>query len=50
MKILLINKTSFEVIQVNSVTNIAFSDGNVTVTAGTSTTYSLDTYNIQFLW
>lgn len=51
MKVLLINKTSFEVIQLNSVSNIAYSEGIVTVTAsGVSTVYSLEDYNLQVLW
>ena len=51
MKILLINKTGLEVIQINSVSNLAFSSGNVTVThSGGSASYSLETYKLHILW
>lgn len=51
MKILLVNTTSLEVIQINGVTNLAFASGNVTVThSGGSNTYSLTTYKLQILW
>ena len=51
MKILLINTTSLEVIQINNVSNLAFNSGNVLIThAGGSATYSLTTYKLQILW
>ena len=50
MKVLIISTTDMNVIQIDNVTNIAYSTGNVTITAGTSTTYSLESYKIQILW
>ena len=51
MKILLINTTSLEVIQINNVSNLAFASDNVTVThSGSNATYSLTTYKLQILW
>ena len=51
MKILLVNTTSLEIIQISGVSNLAFASGNVTVThTGGSATYSLTTYKLQILW
>ena len=50
MKVLLISTTDMNVIQINGVTNIAFASGNVTITAGSATTYSLESYKIQIIW
>lgn len=52
MKVVIMNKTNFSVTYVENVTSIAFNSGtgNYTITAGSSTTYSAATYNIQILW
>lgn len=51
MKIVLVNTTSFEMIQLSGVTNLAFASGNVTVThSGGNDTYSTTTYKLQILW
>lgn len=50
MKIVLISKTDFSVIQVNNVTNIAFSGGNIIVTGSQNVTVSEESYYIQILW
>lgn len=51
MKILLVNTTNFNVVQINNVSDIAYSQGNVTITyTGGSGTYSLTTYKLQIIW
>lgn len=52
MRVMMINKTSMSATQIDGVTNISAS-GNVytiTVSGGTSTTYSKDDYYISILW
>lgn len=50
MKIVLISKTDFSVIQVNNVTNISFSGDNIIVTGSDNVTVSSESYYIQILW
>ena len=50
MKIVLISKTDFSVIQVNNVTNIAFDNGFIRVTGDNSVNVSSDNYYLQILW
>ncbi len=50
MNVLIIAKNNFSVQQINNVTNIAVSGTTATITAGTTTTVSLDDYHIQILW
>lgn len=50
MVIILMNRSSFEVIQLNSVTNITYSSGNYVITAGgTTTTKSAADYILQVI-
>jgi len=51
MKVIIINKSDFNVIQFNGVTNIAYAANQVTITHGGGTgTFSLNTYTISILW
>lgn len=51
MKIILLNKNSFEVLTVDNVSNIAFTSTLIAVTAGGATVnYSRDTYKLQIIW
>lgn len=51
MKILLVSTSNFNVVQINNVSNIAYSDGVVTITyTGGSGTYSLSQYKLQIIW
>ena len=52
MTIILINKQTFDVIQINNVSNIAFdsSTGFWTITGSPSGTYNSKFYNMQIVW
>lgn len=51
MKVVILSKTSFNVIQLSNVSNIAYSAGTVTVTSGgTNYSYSLENYAISILF
>lgn len=48
MTVIIKSKTTFDIVQLNNVTNIAYNAGTkiytITVSGGTSTTYSSDNY------
>ena len=53
MKVIAINKTTFTVIQIDNVTNIAYSSGTYTITYGSpaqTLTYQEDDVRISILW
>lgn len=50
MSVLIISKTSFNQIQIDNVTNIAYAGGNYVITAGSTSTYSASDYNIAILF
>lgn len=51
MKLIIISKSTFNMIELTSVSNIAFGADTFTVTAsGTAHTYAYADYNIQLLW
>lgn len=51
MRVLIKNKNNFNTIELNNVTNIAFSSGNYVITAGgTNYTYSATTYLVNILY
>ena len=50
MKVLVISTTNMNVIQIDDVSYITYASGNVTITAGITATYSLESYKIQILW
>lgn len=51
MVVIVISKTSFNTIQHNNVSNIAYSSGTVTITSGADTySYSVDNYAISILF
>lgn len=52
MSVILLNKSTFEVIQVTNVTNIAYNSStkNLTITGTGGGTFSAETYNLQVLW
>lgn len=51
MKVIIVNKSDFNVIQFNGVTNIAYAANQVTITHGGGTgTFSLSNYTISILW
>lgn len=51
MKVVIISKTSLDITELTSVSNIAFSTDNFTVTSsGNNYTYSYAAYNIQIIW
>lgn len=51
MTIILKSKTTFDIIQINNVTNIAYNEGTkiytITVSGGTTSTYSSDSYYLS---
>ena len=53
MNVIIISKTTFAVIQLSDVDNIAFNSAtgiySITV-GGTTTTYSADDYRVSILW
>ena len=51
MKVVVLSKTNFIVVQHNNVSNIAYSSGSVVITSGgTNYTYSLENYAISILF
>ena len=53
MKVILVNKVTFDVIQINNVSNIAYDSSTnfFTITATPSGgTYNANYYNLQVLW
>lgn len=52
MRVILINKTTFEIIQATNVTSIAYNSStkNYTITGTGGGTFSAETYNLQVLW
>lgn len=51
MKLIIISKTSFNMIELASVSAIVFGEDTFTVTAsGTPHTYAYADYNIQIIW
>ena len=52
LKVVIMSKVNFSVTYLENVTNIAYNSATdvYTVTAGSSTTYSGASYNIQILW
>ena len=52
MKVILMNKTTFEVIQFTNVTNIAYDSGTnfYTITGTPAGSYNAGVYNLQIIW
>lgn len=51
MKLIIISKSTFNMIELASVSSIAFGSDTFTVTAaGTTHTYAYADYNVQLLW
>lgn len=52
MRVVIMDKTNFSVTYVENVTSIAYNSSTkkYTITAGSSTQYSAETYNVQILW
>lgn len=52
MTVIIIDKDTFDQIQYNNVTNIAYDAGTkiCTITASSTVTYSLDDYLVSILW
>lgn len=51
MKVIVINKTNFNVVEIDNVSNIAYATNTITIThSGGSSSYSLDDYRISILW
>lgn len=51
MKVIVIRRDGFGVIQIDNVSSIAFSSNTYTITAtGGTTTYSADDYRVSIVW
>lgn len=52
MTVVLVNKVTFDVIQITNVTNIAYDSGTnfYTITGSPSGSYNANTYNLQIIW
>lgn len=50
MSVLLMNKHNFNQVQIDNVTNIAYSSGNYVITAGSTSTFAAADYTITILF